>query len=150
VWSLLLNENKTLSPQRGLRMQGNPWILYRSSLSKKQILITSDPTSIVGADSHSWPKQLFSKLDRVNQGNTLSERNIAVNERNEGDDYGEDSTDFYRSTGTKGRINSDGTVNVPRMENLLYEEDAAFQPAGTLRNVHKSRKIKPGERRGFK
>jgi hypothetical protein len=32
------------------------------------------------------------------------------------------------STGTKGRINSDGTVNVPRMENLLYEEDASFQP----------------------
>jgi len=32
------------------------------------------------------------------------------------------------STGTNGRINSDGTVNVPRMENLLYEEDASFQP----------------------
>ena len=32
------------------------------------------------------------------------------------------------SAGTKGRINSDGTVNVPRMENLLYEEDASFQP----------------------
>ena len=89
----------------------------------------SDPTSIAGADSHSLAENSSSQsIERVNQGNTWSERNVAVNERNEGLHYGRIALTSTGSTGTKGRINSDGTVNVPRMENLLYEEDASFQP----------------------
>ena len=89
----------------------------------------SDPTSIPGADSNSLAQNSSSQsIERVNQGNTWSERNIAVNERNEGMITERTALTSTGSTGTKGRINSDGTVNVPRMENLLYEEDASFQP----------------------
>ena len=89
----------------------------------------SDPTSIPGADSNSLAQNSSSQsIERVNQGNTWSERNIAVNERKEGLNTEAIALTSTGSTGTSGRINSDGTVNVPRMENLLYEEDAAFQP----------------------
>ena len=89
----------------------------------------SDPTSIPGADSNSLAQNSSSQsIERVNQGNTWSERNIAVNERKEGLNTEAIALTSTGSTGTSGRINSDGTVNVPRMENLLYEEDASFQP----------------------
>ena len=89
----------------------------------------SDPTSIPGADSNSLAQNSSSQsIERVNQGNTWSERNIAVNERKEGLNTEAIALTSTGSTGTSGRINSDGTVNVPRMENFLYEEDASFQP----------------------
>jgi len=89
----------------------------------------SDPTSIPGADSNSLAQNSSSQsIERVNQGNTWSERNIAVNERKEGLNTEAIALTSTGSTGTSGRINSDGMVNVPRMENLLYEEEASFQP----------------------
>ena len=89
----------------------------------------SAPTSSAGAESNSLAQNSSSQsIERVNQGNTWSERNIAVNERKEGLNTEAIALTSTGSTGTSGRINSDGTVNVPRMENLLYEEEASFQP----------------------
>ena len=89
----------------------------------------SAPTSSAEADSKPLAENSASQsIERVNQGNTWSERNVAVNERQEGLHTEAIALTSTGSTGTSGRINSDGTVNVPRMENLLYEEDASFQP----------------------
>ena len=89
----------------------------------------SAPTSSAGADSHSLAENSASQsIERVNQGNTWAERNVAVNERQEGLHTEKVALTSTGTTGTSGRINSDGTLNVPRMENLLYEEDASFQP----------------------
>ena len=93
----------------------------------------SDPTSIPGADSNSLAQNSSSQsIERVNQGNTWSERNIAVNERKEGLNTEAIALTSTGSTGTSGRINSDGMVNVPRMENILYEEEPSFQPLEPL------------------
>ena len=89
----------------------------------------SAPTSSAEADSKPLAENSASQsIERVNQGNTWSERNVAVNERQEGLHTEAIALTSTGSTGTSGRINSDGTVNVPRMENLLYEEDTSFQP----------------------
>ena len=89
----------------------------------------SAPTSSAEADSKPLAENSASQsIERVNQGNTWSERNVAVNERQEGLHTEAIALTSTGSTGTSGRINSDGTVNVPRMENLLYEEEASFQP----------------------
>ena len=125
-----LNENKNSVATTGLTHTGQPLdSLQEYSFEEANTDNESDSTSTAGADSHSLAQNSSSQsVDRVNQGNTLSERNIAVNERNEGMITERTALTSTGSTGTKGRINSDGTVNVPRMENLLYEEDAAFQP----------------------
>lgn len=125
-----LNENKNSVATTGITHAGQSLdSLQEQSFEEANTDGESDPTSIVGADSHSLVQNSSSQsIDRVNQGNTLSERNVAVNERNEGVITERIALTSTRSAGTKGRINSDGTVNVPRMENLLYEEDAAFQP----------------------
>lgn len=125
-----LNENKNAVATTGITHTGQSLdSLQGHSFEEANTDNESDPTSIAGADSHSLAQNSSSQsIDRVNQGNTLSERNIAVNERNEGVITERTALTSTGSTGTKGRINSDGTVNVPRMENLLYEEDAAFQP----------------------
>jgi hypothetical protein len=125
-----LNENKNSVATTGITHTGQSLdSLQGYAFEEANTDNESDPTSIVGADSHSLAQNSSSpSVDRVNQGNTLSERNIAVNERNEGMITERTALTSTGSTGTKGRINSDGTVNVPRMENLLYEEDAAFQP----------------------
>ena len=125
-----LNENKNSVATTGITHTGQSLdSLQEHSFEEANTDNESDPTSIAGADSHSVAQNSSSQsVDRVNQGNTLSERNIAVNERNEGMITERTALTSTGSTGTKGRINSDGTVNVPRMENLLYEEDASFQP----------------------
>ena len=125
-----LNENKNSVATTGITHAGQSLdSLQEQSFEEANTDGESDPTSIVGADSHSLVQNSSSQsIDRVNQGNTLSERNVAVNERNEGVITERTALTSTGSAGTKGRINSDGTVNVPRMENLLYEEDAAFQP----------------------
>lgn len=125
-----LNENKNSVATTGITHAGQSLdSLQEQSFEEANTDTESDPTSIVGADSHSLVQNSsFQSIDRVNQGNTLSERNVAVNERNEGVITERTALTSTGSTGTKGRINSDGTVNVSRMENLLYEEDAAFQP----------------------
>ena len=125
-----LNENKNAVATTGLTHTGQPLdSLQEHSFEEANTDNESDPTSIVGADSHSLVQNSSSQsVNRVNQGNTLSERNIAVNEQNEGMITQRTALTSTGSAGTKGRINSDGTVNVPRMENLLYEEDASFQP----------------------
>lgn len=125
-----LNENKNAVATTGLTHTGQPLdSLQEHSFEEANTDNESNPTSVVGADSHSLAQKSSSQsVDRVNQGNTLSERNVAVNERNEGVITERTALTSTGSAGTKGRINSDGTVNVPRMENLLYEEDAAFQP----------------------
>ena len=89
----------------------------------------SAPTNSAGADSKPVAENSASQsIERVKQGNTLSEKNVAVNERQEGLHTEKVALTSTGTTGTSGRINSDGTLNVPRMENLLYEEDASFQP----------------------
>ena len=125
-----LNENKDSVATTGITHTGQSLdSLQGYAFEEANTDNESDSTSIAGADSHSLAQNSSSQsIDRVNQGNTLSERNIAVNERNEGMITERTALTSTGSTGTKGRINSDGTVNVPRMENLLYEEDAAFQP----------------------
>ena len=138
-----LNENKNAVATTGITHTGQSLdSLQGYAFEEANTDNESDPTSIVGADSHSLAQNSSSpSVDRVNQGNTLSERNIAVNERNEGMITERTALTSTGSTGTKGRINSDGTVNVPRMENLLYEEDASFQPLepyGTSTNSAKS------------
>ncbi|NLD30690.1 MAG: hypothetical protein GX662_00280, partial [Trichococcus flocculiformis] len=138
-----LNENKNAVATTGLTHTGQPLdSLQEHSFEEANTDNESDSTSTAGADSHSLAQNSSSQsVDRVNQGNTLSERNIAVNERNEGMITERTALTSTGSAGTKGRINSDGTVNVPRMENLLYEEDASFQPLepyGTSTNSAKS------------
>lgn len=125
-----VNENKNAVATTGLTHTGQPLdSLQEHSFEEANTDNESNPTSVVGADSHSLAQKSSSQsVDRVNQGNTLSERNIAVNERNEGMITERTALTSTGSAGTKERINSDGTVNVPRMENLLYEEDASFQP----------------------
>ncbi|NLD30724.1 MAG: hypothetical protein GX662_00455, partial [Trichococcus flocculiformis] len=125
-----LNENKNSVATTGITHTGQSLdSLQGYAFEEANTDNESDPTSIVGADSHSLAQNSSSpSVDRVNQGNTLSERNIAVNEQNEGMITQRTALTSTGSAGTKGRINSDGTVNVPRMENLLYEEDASFQP----------------------
>ena len=125
-----LNENKNSGATTGITHAGQSLdSLQEQSFEEANTDGESDPTSIVGADSHLLAQKSSSQsIDRVNQGNTLSERNVAVNERNEGMITERTALTSTGSAGTKGRINSDGTVNVPRMENLLYEEDASFQP----------------------
>ena len=125
-----LNENKNAVATTGLTHTGQSLdSLQEQSFEETNTDIENDPTSIAGSDSHSLAQNSSSQsVDRVNQGNTLSERNVAVNERNEGMITQRTALTSTGSAGTKGRINSDGTVNVPRMENLLYEEDASFQP----------------------
>lgn len=125
-----LNENKNSVATTGITHTGQSLdSLQEHSFEEANTDNESDPISIAGADSHSLAQNSSSQsVDRVNQGNTLSERNIAVNERNEGMITERTALTSTGSAGTKGRINSDGTVNVPRMENLLYEEDASFQP----------------------
>lgn len=125
-----LNENKNSVATTGITHTGQSLdSLQEHSFEEANTDNESDPTSIAGADSHSLAQNSSSQsVDRVNQGNTLSERNIAVNEQNEGMITERTALTSTGSAGTKGRINSDGTVNVPRMENLLYEEDASFQP----------------------
>ena len=125
-----LNENKNAVATTGLTHTGKSLdSLQEHSFEEANTDIENDPTSIAGSDSHSLAQNSSSQsVDRVNQGNTLSERNVAVNERNEGMITQRTALTSTGSTGTNGRINSDGTVNVPRMENLLYEEDASFQP----------------------
>ena len=125
-----LNENKNAVATTGLTHTGKSLdSLQEHSFEEANTDIENDPTSIVGSDSHSLAQNSSSQsVDRVNQGNTFSERNIAVNEQNEGMITQRTALTSTGSTGTNGRINSDGTVNVPRMENLLYEEDASFQP----------------------
>lgn len=125
-----LNENKNFVATTGLTHTGQSLdSLQKHSFEEANTDTESDSTSIAGADSHSLAQNSSSQsIDRVNQGNTLSERNVAVNERNEGMITERTALTSTGSAGTKGRINSDGTVNVPRMENLLYEEDASFQP----------------------
>jgi len=125
-----LNENKNAVATTGITHEGQSLdSLQEQSFEESNTDNESDPTSIAGSDNHSLAQNSPSQsVDRVNQGNTLSERNIAVNERNEGMITQRTALTSTGSTGTKGRINSDGTVNVPRMENLLYEEDASFQP----------------------
>ena len=125
-----LNENKNSVATTGITHEGQSLdSLQEQSFEESNTDNESDPTSIAGAGSHSLAQNSSSQsVDRVNQGNTLSERNIAVNERNEGMVTERTALTSTGSAGTKGRINSDGTVNVPRMENLLYEEDASFQP----------------------
>lgn len=126
----VLNENKNSVATTGITHAGQSLdSLQEQSFEEANTDGESDPTSIVGPDRHSLVQNSSSQsIDRVNQGNTLSERNVAVNERNEGVITERTALTSTGSAGTKGRINSDGTVNVPRMENLLYEEDAAFQP----------------------
>lgn len=125
-----LNENKNSVATTGITHAGQSLdSLQEQSFEEANTDGESDPTSIAGSDSHSLAQNSSSQsVDRVNQGNTLSERNVAVNERNEGMITQRTARTSTGSAGTKGRINSDGTVNVPRMENLLYEEDASFQP----------------------
>ena len=125
-----LNENKNAVATTGLTHTGQPLdSLQEHSFEEANTDNESNPTSVVGADSHSLAQKSSSQsVDRVNQGNTFSERNVAVNTQNEGMITERTALTSTGSTGTKGRINSDGTVNVPRMENLLYEEDASFQP----------------------
>ena len=125
-----LNENKNSVAKTGITNTGQSLdSLQEHSFEEANTDNESDPTNIAGADSHSLAQNSTSQsIDRVNQGNALSERNIAVNERNEGMITERTALTSTGSTGTNGRINSDGTVNVPRMENLLYEEDASFQP----------------------
>jgi hypothetical protein len=125
-----LNENKNAVATTGITHTGQSLdSLQEHSFEEANTDIENDPTSIAGSDSHSLAQNSSSQsVDRVNQGNTFSERNVAVNERNEGMITERTALTSTGSTGTKGRINSDGTVNVPRMENLLYEEDASFQP----------------------
>jgi hypothetical protein len=125
-----LNENKNSVATTGITHTGQSLdSLQEHSFEEANADNESDPTSIAGADSHLLAQNSSSQsVNRVNQGNTLSERNIAVNEQNEGMITQRTALTSTGSAGTKGRINSDGTVNVPRMENLLYEEDASFQP----------------------
>ena len=125
-----LNENKNSVATTGITHTGQSLdSLQGYAFEEANTDIENDPTSIAGSDSHSLAQNSSSpSVDRVNQGNTFSERNVAVNERNEGMITERTARTSTGSTGTKGRINSDGTVNVPRMENLLYEEDASFQP----------------------
>ena len=125
-----LNENKNAVATTGITHTGQSLdSLQGYAFEEANTDNESAPTSSAGADSHSLAENSASQsIERVNQGNALSERNIAVNERNEGMITERTALTSTGSTGTKGRINSDGTVNVPRMENLLYEEDAAFQP----------------------
>ena len=125
-----LNENKNAVATTGITHTGRSLdLLQENPFEETNTENESDLTSIPGADSHSLAQNSSSQsIERVNQGNTWSERNIAVNERNEGMITERTALTSTGSAGTKGRINSDGTVNVPRMENLLYEEDAAFQP----------------------
>lgn len=126
-----LNENKNSVATTGITHTGQSLdSLQEHSFEEANTDTESNPTSIAGAaDSHSLAQNSSSQsVDRVNQGNTLSERNVAVNEQNEGMITQRTALTSTGSVGTKGRINSDGTVNVPRMENLLYEEDASFQP----------------------
>lgn len=129
-----LNENKNSVATTGITHAGQSLdSLQEQSFEEANTDGESDPTSIVGVDSHSLVQNSSSQsIDRVNQGNTLSERNVAVNERNEGVITERTALTSTGSTGTKGRINSDGTVNVPRMENLLYEEEPSFQPLEPL------------------
>jgi hypothetical protein len=124
------NENKNSVATTGITHTGQSLdSLQGYAFEEANTDTESDPTSIAGSDSHSLAQNSSSQsVDRVNQGNTFSERNVAVNERNEGMITERTALTSTGSTGTKGRINSDGTVNVPRMENLLYEEEASFQP----------------------
>ena len=71
----------------------------------------------------------------VNQGNAHLERNMAINGKNEELSTSVDTHVSSVSTGSRSRINSDGTVNVPRMENLLYEEEVSFP---SIEPVHSS------------
>ena len=109
---------------------GQSWDLLQGTLLEEANTENeSAPTSSAGADSHSLAENSASQsIERVNQGNTWAERNVAVNERQEGLHTEKVALTSTGTTGTSGRINSDGTLNVPRMENLLYEEDASFQP----------------------
>ncbi len=138
-----LNENKNSVATTGITHEGQSLdSIQGHSFEEANTDNESDPTSIAGADSHSLAQNSSSQsIDRVNQGNTLSERNIAVNERKEGLNTEAIALTSTGSTSTSGRINSDGTVNVPRMENLLYEEEDSFQalePYETSTNQLKS------------
>ncbi len=137
-----LNENKNAVATTGTtHARQSLDSLQEHSFEEANTDNETNSTSITGADSHSLDQNSSSQsVDRVNQGNTLSERNIAVNERNEGIITERTALTSTGSTGTKGRINSDGTVNVPRMENLLYEEDAAFQPLETYETATNNEK----------
>ena len=137
-----LNENKNSVATTGITHTGQSLdSLQGYAFEEANTDTETNSTSITGADSHSLDQNSSSQsVDRVNQGNTLSERNIAVNERNEGIITERTALTSTGSTGTKGRINSDGTVNVPRMENLLYEEDAAFQPLETYETATNNEK----------
>ena len=125
-----LNRNSSSIAATGVTNTGQALdSLQEASFEETNTDNESNPTSLVGADSHSLAQNSASQsIERVNQGNTLSERNVAVNERQEGLHTEKVALTSTGTTGTSGRINSDGTLNVPRMENLLYEEDASFQP----------------------
>ena len=74
----------------------------------------------------SGQKMQYQSVSGINQGNTHLERNMAINGNNEGLSTSVDTHVSSVSTGNRSRINSDGTMNVPRMENLLYEEEVSF------------------------
>ena len=125
-----LNRGGSSVAATGVTNTGQSWDLLQGTLLEEANTENeSAPTSSAGADSTPLAENSASQsIERVKQGNTLSEKNVAVNERNEGLITERTALTSTGSTGTSGRINSDGTLNVPRMENLLYEEDASFQP----------------------
>jgi hypothetical protein len=71
----------------------------------------------------------------VNQGNTHLKRNVSVTEKNEGSRMSVETHVSSVSTGNRNRINSDGTMNVPRMEHLLYEEESPFPSLEPIHSV---------------
>ena len=125
-----LNRGGSSVAATGVTNTGQSWDLLQGTLLEEANTENeSAPTSSAGADSTPLAENSASQsIERVKQGNTLSEKNVAVNERQEGLNTEKVALNSTGTTGTSGRINSDGTLNVPRMENLLYEEDASFQP----------------------
>jgi hypothetical protein len=77
-------------------------------------------------------KSSSESVEISNRINSQVDRNIAVNVQNSGMEQSVNSHISQTTTGSRPRINSDGTVNVPRMENLLYEEEPSFQPLEPL------------------
>jgi hypothetical protein len=91
-------------------------------------------------------KSSSESVEVSNRSNSLVDRNIAVNVQNSGMEQSVNTHISQTTTGSRPRINSDGTVNVPRMEQIVedspmesnrvqYETDSSVRRSVPMREA---------------
>ncbi|MPM00087.1 hypothetical protein SDC9_46310 [bioreactor metagenome] len=91
-------------------------------------------------------KASYERVESSSRSNSQVDRNVAVNVQNDGTSASVHTSLSQTTTGSRTRINSDGTVHVPRMEQIVedyplesnrvqYETDSSVRRASPMQET---------------